>query len=66
VDCGAWPLVEVDDGEHWSLNSSRSRPLVDYLALQKRYRGLAPEQVAALQDDIDRGWQRLQRLQQLA
>ena len=66
VDCGAWPLVEVDNGEHWSLNSSRSRPLVDYLALQKRYRGLAPEQVAALQDDIDRGWQRLQRLQQLA
>ncbi len=65
VDCGAWPLVEVEDGEHWTLNSRRSRPLADYLALQKRYRGLSPEQVAALQDDIDRGWQRLQRLQQL-
>ncbi|MBP6252407.1 MAG: pyruvate ferredoxin oxidoreductase [Rubrivivax sp.] len=65
VDCGAWPLVEVEDGEHWTLNSRRSRPLADYLALQKRYRGLSPEQVAALQDDIDRGWRRLQRLQQL-
>jgi pyruvate ferredoxin oxidoreductase beta subunit/2-oxoisovalerate ferredoxin oxidoreductase beta subunit len=65
VDCGAWPLVEVEDGEHWTLNSRRSRPLADYLALQKRYRGLSPEQVAALQDDVDRGWQRLQRLQQL-
>lgn len=65
VDCGAWPLVEVEDGEHWTLNSRRSRPLAAYLALQKRYRGLSPQQVAALQDDIDRGWQRLQRLQQL-
>jgi pyruvate ferredoxin oxidoreductase beta subunit/2-oxoisovalerate ferredoxin oxidoreductase beta subunit len=65
VDCGAWPLVEVEDGERWTLNSQRRRPLADYLALQRRYRDLPPDRVAALQADIDRQWQRLHALQAL-
>jgi pyruvate/2-oxoacid:ferredoxin oxidoreductase beta subunit len=65
VDCGAWPLLEVEDGERWTLNSQRRRPLGDYLALQRRYRDLSPERIADLQSDIDRQWQRLQALQSL-
>ncbi|MBX3602497.1 MAG: pyruvate ferredoxin oxidoreductase [Rubrivivax sp.] len=62
VESGAFPLLEVEDGERWSLQSAKTRPLADYLAVQRRYRHLTPAQVAALQDEVDTGWQRLQRL----
>lgn len=62
VDSGAFPLLEVEDGERWTLQSTKTRPIADYLAPQRRYRHLTPAQVGALQDEIDAGWQRLQRL----
>jgi pyruvate ferredoxin oxidoreductase beta subunit/2-oxoisovalerate ferredoxin oxidoreductase beta subunit len=62
VDSGAFPLYEVEDGERYTLQSARTRPVADYLAVQRRYRHLAPAQVALLQQEIDAGWQRLQRL----
>jgi hypothetical protein len=37
------------------------RPIGEYLAIQRRYRHLAAEQVAALQAEIDEGWARLQQ-----
>jgi pyruvate/2-oxoacid:ferredoxin oxidoreductase beta subunit len=61
VDSGAFPLYEVEDGERWTINSAKTRPVADYLALQGRYRHLAPEQVVALQAEIDAGWAELQR-----
>ena len=33
--------------------------MTDYLALQGRYRGLSAAHAAALQADIDAGWERL-------
>lgn len=63
VESGAFPLYEVRDGTHYTINhESCTRPIRDYLALQRRYRDLAPELVTALQGDIDDGWARLQRL----
>lgn len=61
VESGAFPLYEVEDGARWTVNSAKTRPVADYLALQGRYRHLAAEQVAALQEEIDAGWARLQR-----
>ena len=62
VETGAFPLVEVEHGVSWRLQSEKTRPIDEYLAIQSRYRHLQHAQVAALQADIDAGWARLQRL----
>ncbi len=62
VECGAFPLYEVEDGERYTLNvAQRTRPVADYLALQRRYHGLSAADTEALQAEIDAGWARLQR-----
>lgn len=61
VETGAFPLYEVEDGERYTIHSRKTRPIDEYLALQRRYRHLGPAQVSALQAEIDEGWARLQR-----
>jgi len=61
VETGAFPLYEVEDGERYAVQSRKTRPVAEYLALQRRYRHLGPAQVEALQAEIDEGWARLQR-----
>jgi len=67
VESGAFPLYEVEDGTRYTINhESCTRPVGDYLALQRRYRDLAPERVAALQAELERVWARLNRMAAVA
>jgi pyruvate ferredoxin oxidoreductase beta subunit/2-oxoisovalerate ferredoxin oxidoreductase beta subunit len=60
VECGAFPLYEIEDGTRYTLNvAQKTRPVSDYLALQRRYRGLPDADAATLQAEIDAGWARL-------
>jgi pyruvate ferredoxin oxidoreductase beta subunit/2-oxoisovalerate ferredoxin oxidoreductase beta subunit len=60
VESGVFPLYEVEDGRRYTLTGpEKTRPVREYLAAQGRYRGLAQEDVEALQREVDAGWDRL-------
>jgi pyruvate ferredoxin oxidoreductase beta subunit/2-oxoisovalerate ferredoxin oxidoreductase beta subunit len=60
VECGAFPLYEIEDGSRYTLSlSEKTRPVADYLALQRRYRGMTAADIATLQAEIDAAWTRL-------
>ncbi len=60
VDTGVFPLVEVEDGQRYTLNQvTKTRPVKDYLTTQKRYRHLSEEDLEEIQLMVDENWARL-------
>ena len=60
VESGVFPLYEVEDGERYTLNTpQKTRPVRDYLRVQRRYAHLEEREIEALQLEIDAGWARL-------
>jgi pyruvate ferredoxin oxidoreductase beta subunit/2-oxoisovalerate ferredoxin oxidoreductase beta subunit len=60
VECGAFPLYEIEDGSRYTLSlGEKTRPVADYLTLQRRYRGMTVQDIATLQAEIDAAWTKL-------
>ncbi len=60
VDTGVFPLFEVEDGINYTMSkSTKSKPVEDYLKVQKRYRHLTPQDIELIQADVDLEWERL-------
>ncbi|MBC2722061.1 thiamine pyrophosphate-dependent enzyme [Desulfosporosinus sp.] len=62
VETGVFPLYEVENGDHYTLNyGSKGTPINQYLSLQKRYRHLNQAQIEEIQIEVNKNWQRLHR-----
>jgi len=60
VETGVFPLFEVEDGVKYTMSSGKkNKPVEEYLKVQKRYRHLSDEDIAAIQADVDEEWGRL-------
>jgi len=71
VDSCYWPLYEVDNGE-WKItyNPRERKPVSEWLKRQGRFRHLFREEnehiLEELQKEVDRNWERLQKMQSIS
>ena len=61
VESKVFPLYEVENGEKWTINvwPKREAPVREYLKLQGRFSHLTEEDIEFIQENVDRGWERL-------
>jgi pyruvate/2-oxoacid:ferredoxin oxidoreductase beta subunit len=61
VQSASFPLFEVERGEKHTINvwPKERVPVVEYLKLQGRFRHLAPQDIAQIQEDVESEWERL-------
>jgi pyruvate ferredoxin oxidoreductase beta subunit/2-oxoisovalerate ferredoxin oxidoreductase beta subunit len=60
VESGVFPLYEVENGDKYTLNHGpKGMPVAEYVSKQKRYRHLSRKDIDSLQQEVDKGWQRL-------
>jgi pyruvate ferredoxin oxidoreductase beta subunit/2-oxoisovalerate ferredoxin oxidoreductase beta subunit len=60
VECGMFPLYEVEGGYKYTLNwKNKNKKVDEYLKMQKRYCHLTKEAIAEIQHSIDADWERL-------
>ncbi|MGD8367186.1 MAG: thiamine pyrophosphate-dependent enzyme [Desulfobacterales bacterium] len=53
VQCGVFPLYEVEQGTDYRINILGDRPVGEYLAAQRRFAHLGPGDIARLQQTVD-------------
>jgi len=64
TDTGVFPLYEVENGRyHITRKGGALKPVGEYLAVQGRFRHFSPEAVAAVQEKVRGGWDRLVALE---
>ncbi|MGI9952148.1 thiamine pyrophosphate-dependent enzyme [Moorellaceae bacterium AZ2] len=60
VQTRCWPLYEIVNGRiELTIKVEKPRPVSEYLSLQRRFTNLTPEEVAVIQENVDREYQEL-------
>ena len=63
VETKVFPLYEIEWGTKWHITRKpKGLPVVEYLKLQGRFRHLTEEDVKLIQKEVDRNWQRLEKM----
>jgi pyruvate/2-oxoacid:ferredoxin oxidoreductase beta subunit len=63
VQSGVWPLYEIIDGEKFRLNYKprELKPVSEYMRPQARFRHVTDDQIAGIQEETAREWEKLLR-----
>jgi pyruvate ferredoxin oxidoreductase beta subunit len=63
VQSGVWPLYEIIDGERFRLNYKprELKPVSEYMRPQARFRHVTDDQIAGIQEETAREWEKLLR-----
>lgn len=62
VETGVFPLYEVENGKYrLNFDSSKLRPVRDYLTPQGRFRHLPKEEIERIQEGVNKEYQKLKR-----
>ncbi len=60
VQTGSWVLYEIENGKlSVTIKVAKRKPVKEYLTLQRRFRHLTDEEIAKIQELVDRKWQEL-------
>jgi pyruvate/2-oxoacid:ferredoxin oxidoreductase beta subunit len=60
VETKLFPLYEIIDGTEYRItHQPQGLPVSEYLKIQGRYRHFTDKDVAALQQEVDEGWEQL-------
>jgi len=59
VETRVFPLIEVENGRNWKLTKKvrKEKPVVEYLKLQGRFKHLTEDNVAEIQENVNREWE---------
>jgi pyruvate/2-oxoacid:ferredoxin oxidoreductase beta subunit len=61
VQNAIFPLYEIEDSDKYTLNIkvSAKKPIDEYLQIQGRFRHLTAEEIARMQEEVDKKWAKL-------
>ena len=66
VQTGAWPIIEIEDGEtKVNIKPRELKPVGEYIKLQRRFRHLSDEQIQIFQAEISKDWEKWLDLEKL-
>jgi pyruvate ferredoxin oxidoreductase beta subunit len=67
VQCGMFPLYEVENGNYKiNYNPETLKPVADYLKAQGRFRHLSDAEIARIQEKVNKDWSKLKSLASLS
>ncbi|RLJ08476.1 MAG: pyruvate synthase subunit beta [Candidatus Aenigmatarchaeota archaeon] len=66
VDCGIWPLYEIENQVLRITHRPSFKGLEEYLGSQGRFKHLKPEQVEEIRNRISQEWERLEKIEKLS